>query len=494
MVVQANILMRNQSDALAKICVRNGERLLRAIRSMGLEADKNLKVKLILYYIEKGDNWDRTIEKHDWKDHNLASLKYHTYKFVVQIIAQSGDSRNSDLYLEVNEIAAAFELGALGHAIELCCSSLAIALEREEYSLAIHLLDLHDEILENLDSSQNIQSAILEVAQIRAETLEKWNEIRLCTEVRRNVIDPIKEEWVENEKAPIHKIGQLREAVDKLNAFRLYSPIARIETCASNILLSLLEGDLASVETHTMQLLKEYDTNPVLKQRYAKRYILHLRSAIQFYLQVSNYPVARRLLNVLASIAKKQPDFEIQAKSAWIYSALRISLYLKDGSLFSKALDMFKELENELLAQVEEKEQMRVYWALVLNHLEWGQLEAARKVGWKLLSRKPSVRKTIVMNARIVLFACEVALFPEDEERLLSSYKATYQFIDRNRDSFPEAFGIIKLFKKLWLSWQQEKMEGMSDEKILKGISPLHDFSTLFETIKTSLKALPRSQ
>lgn len=494
MVVQANILTRNQSDALAKLCIRHSARLTRAIKTMKLNGQENLQVRLVLYYIDRGMSWDRESEKQDWKDHNLASLKYNTFKFVIQLIAQSGDSRNSDLYSEVNEIATAVGLGAYTHGLELCRSTLQIAWQREEYSLAIHVLEFMEEILENLEPSEYTKTALDEVSKLQEEGLRRLGEVQRSIEIRRTVIDPIREEWVELESPPYDKVDVLQKAASILNATDLHSPYARIVSYALHILLSLLEGETLEAETYTNKLLMEYDSNPILKQRYTRRYILHLRSAIQMYLQISAFDVAKRLLKVLAGAAVRYPDFEIQAKSAWIYSALRFSLHCDDKPFFSKTLAAFKEFESESLNQIEEKEQMRVYWALMLNHIEWGQLELAMKAGAKLLSRKPTVRKTVVMNARIAIFACEVALFPSDEDRVLGSYKATYQFIDRNRDKYPKAFDLIRVFKRIWQAWRSNEVDAFLEAEVSTFAGPLHDFSKLLTVVRNTIKAHQQSQ
>jgi hypothetical protein len=487
-------LIRNQPDALAKLCLRHGERVLRAIRSKKAHRSENLKVRLVEYYVSLQGNWDRDQEKKDWKSHDLASLKYETYRFMIRILAQIGDGHNSDLYTEIKEISSALHLGATSLAFEISNSAAEVAIEREEYSLAIHILDLQAEILDELEVSSVTSNALVINQALRLDAANRLHEVQMWCELRRNLIEPTKRLWVDEGRVPMERYPEILETFTDISKNQPLSPLARCDYWALRILAALMCNDLAKAETYIKQLLNEYEVYSILKDRHRKRYVSHLRSSIFLFAQIGKEHEAKKLLSILHALSEENHPLASEAGTSWLFSALKVSYHFGDEALFRKAMDALeKGMGSALERKSEEGDSARLEWLILLNHLELGQFSPAYRVGMKLIAKKTTIRKTTIVSTRLAIFACEVVLFPDDEERIEGSYKATYQFIDRNKVGFSAAFRVLKAFRNIWSSRNRlGEIEMLGDDEFPK--ENIYDFSGLYRQVEAVLKDHLRSQ
>ena len=314
MVEHLHLQIRNQPDALAKLCHRYGLRLLKLARRSTGSKRENLKLRLIEYYVSKGSAWDRSQELDDWSEHNLASLKYETYRYSIRLLAQSGDMLNADLYTEIMEIVSAKEVSATRFAIELCNSVLPIAIEREEYSLAIHIIDLYDELVEELPKTSSSHVVLRQNAELRERVSARLAEVHKFAMIRRNLLEPIKEKWVETECPPLEFLGEIENICPILQDFQLASPIAQSDYLSLRILQSLLMKNNQRASEFARGLLEVYRESETLRTRHFKRYVQHLRMAALLFSQLGKDVEARKILGQLGAVSKINPGFYAESQ------------------------------------------------------------------------------------------------------------------------------------------------------------------------------------
>lgn len=467
---------------------------MRAIRTTRGPKFESLKVQLIKYYLSLNGVWDREKEKNDWRKNDLASLKYETYRFMIRVLAEIGDGHNSDLYAEIREMSSAMHIGATALAFDISNSSAQIAIEREEYSLAIHIIDLQAEILDELDVSDEADSASTKNQSIRMFASARLNELHICSEYRRNVLEPAKRLWVDLGRVPMEKFEEVQSALLVLRGKNVESPMARCDYWALEILESLMVGNLSKAEFFTIKLIQEYEASSILRVRHCRRYIANLQSASLLFAQIGNAIESKKYLGILHKISKEEHPFAGLAANSWLFCALRISHHFSDEKLFRRALSILQRgVDHASEQQADDPDSIKLEWLVLINHLEIGQLDLAYRVGTKLLGRKSSVRKGTIVSTRIAMFACEIALFREDVDRIESSYKATYQFIDRNRQEFSSAFAVLKAFKAIWNLRSVLDTSNADDVQAFPQ-SNIFDFSGLYKQVVQILIGRQQSQ
>jgi hypothetical protein len=489
MVEQLKLHIRNQPDALARLCFWYGVRLLKLAKNLKVSKRDSLKIRLVEYYVEKGGNWDRTKEVEDWQGHNLASLKYETYRFAIKLLAQSGDARNTDLYQDAIEIVAAKEVLANAHAMEMCHNSLSIAIERGEYSFAIHTVDLLDEILEDFPANQANRNLLVQNAILRDKLKVLLAEVHRFASLRRTIIEPAKEKWVETELAPTEYLTIIENLEGDPYGTEPTSPFAKIDYFSLCVLVELLRNDAANALAFAQKLIDVYLDNETLRIRQHKRYILHLRMVTLLYAQLGHENDARKTLQSLKLMAGKNPGYLTETTFAWIYAALGVSYQFSDKRLFYKALEKYSELRGAIDFSPIEEEAYRVTWWIILNHLEAGEYESALRIGNSSISKRQTLRRTILVNIRIAVLACEIALFGEDEDRIETTYKATYKFLDRNRKDYSDGIEVIQNFRAMWKTRTYRNQQFGRVGKLTENRTKIHDFSRIFERIAVELNA-----
>jgi hypothetical protein len=498
--VEIKVRLRNQPDTLAKLCARHGKRILRLMEGTRQSRRESLNVKLIRYYTELEGGWSREREKQDWDDRGLASLKYDTYRIAIKVLAQAWLHANDDIYQELREIQCALDTEGHVYAADLCATTTAVAIAREEWGLALHIIDLWRKALAMLVGENARVAAFAEVEAIHGQVLARQAEVDQYANWRITVMDPIKHERSETDHVSQDKIETLNLVLARIRGREPKTKIAMIDHLTLFLLGEMLNSNLDGALEISRRLMKTYKDHSFLIDRRSVSYIHHFHSHIVLSGLVSNKEEAFDSLAQLETLGTQTWAHAAYARYFWLRSALQLSLDTNESLFFDRAFWVMQAEEEEILAKVPETLWLRLYWLAMLYMLRSHRWRDAFQIGQRIIGRKTLIRRKIVVSARIACFTCEIMLYPSDSDRIEYSYKAHYSFLRRNLTNFPEGVKILRAFQRLWLFATDFYVHRDLDSVPFpsqSGVAPKHlveDFGELFNDARIRLKELQSQQ
>jgi hypothetical protein len=457
MTPKSKFTFRTQPDTLWRLCQRHGKGVLEAmdkgeIRTKG----DSLKVKLVEYYVGMPDKWDRDQERKDWTAHNLASLKYETTRYLIRILASKGEWTGYNLNSEIGVIAVAIENQAYALALELCEINAPIAESKEDFLRLLQILEFQGQALDSLSEKTEVAKYQNEVSGRIADCMNSLQEIASCAKLRRTVFEPIKQEWDVNESIDKGQLAFLGRELEALNARDLRTSTARIDFLPAKILFSILTFDLPSAVSAMEELMKIYDNVDWVKVRNYRKYLYHLRAASLLFLQVGKWDQYQFFLRKLEKESQGDTGLEAVAKYALLFCYLNGSIVLNDKPAAMKSIKMFEDIHLDIEGILNESEKIKLDWLVLINCLMIEDFAKAHQICQNILDRKTMFKRDVLVNVRIAAVACCMVLNPTDEDTVLCTIKAAREFLDRNREDFPDAILVLKQFRMLWHSTRRQ--------------------------------------
>jgi hypothetical protein len=423
--------------------------LTKAINSGIVAYSNSLQVRLILYYLSLGDGWDREKEKRDWKNCDLKSLKYETYRLVVRTLTQVSEWDKREVYNKICEVEFAIKNNGFAYALDIIDIVYPKAVEIEEFALAIQIADLQAQIYDNFPDRDDILDLILVNNRRKSELLRSLVDLQSCIEFRRLVVEPIKRDWERNEKVSEVRISVLEKELDRIQKDSLSSKKSKIEFLSAKSLFCLLRADLMEGHKLIGEMMEIYQSCDFLKSN-QRRYIQHVRAYVLLSSQLGLEKLARDAMLILEKARNEQPEIRVLSLHSWIKAALRIGHHFDDELLILDAISMLDRHRAELEHEVKDSEMVRLNWWAMTSLGERGSWERANRFGMLLLANKTALKENWLVCARIFVFAITIALFGHDGDRVNDTYRACYEFLRRNKNEYPEAIGVLRKFFDLW--------------------------------------------
>jgi hypothetical protein len=489
---------RTPPDLLAKLCKQYGVRVLELVgNGSKITRHDSLRIKLISYYTRSEVAWSRERERKDWSQHDLASLKYDTLRLLIRILSEENTSIGVELNEDLREIEWAIENHLYAPALELCRNALNRSSSREDFLVALKLLRYEEQIWEHIiDNEKSKQFRIIE--ENRKRCLDLITEQELCFSLKRKYFNPIKSQWEADEIIPESLIVDFENEIQIIEEKGLSCISSKVIFFASKFLLLMLRRAFFEAIATCEELLGLYERSEWVMAQNFSNYISHLKAACLLYSVLNEKEKAARKLAQIKSQETKSSIYAHEVRFSWMYCSLSISRTGGDKTESSRLIEMVRTLPMDFFESIGERKTIAILWEAVITCLNHKDFRIAHQIGNQLLSRKSSLKSNIIVNLRIILFACEVIIFNEESRMVESFFSATLKYLDRKKGTFPNARIVLRKFFDAWIQHHTPKIKSRNAARrqpegslfaTFSGNVGYFDFSPLLAEMKEQIKS-----